>query len=79
MEDRTIKSVENNWPERPRAFPYLMTSVETAMFLSLDQIGHIPDSAKRILNYWRDHGELKATTRSRLFDRLDVMEIKKDS
>ncbi len=31
------------------------------MFLRLDQIGHTPKSAKRTLNYWRDHDELKAT------------------
>ena len=65
MEDRTIKSVKNNWPERPLVFPDLMTPVEAAMFLRLDQTGHSPETAKRTLNYWRDHGELKATKYAR--------------
>ncbi len=38
-----------------------MTPVEAAMFLRLDQIGHTPKSAKRTLDYWRNHDELKAT------------------
>jgi len=49
------------WPERPRVFPDLMTPVETAMFLRLDQTRHNPDSACRTLDYWRDRGELRAT------------------
>ena len=65
MENLTIKSVEDDWPERPQVFPDLMTPVEAAMFLRLDQIGHNPDTAKRTLNYWRDHGELKATKYAR--------------
>lgn len=49
------------WPERPKAFPSLMTAPEAAMFLRLDQTGHTPESACRTLNYWRARGELKAT------------------
>lgn len=49
------------WPQRPEVFPNLMTPMEAAMFLRLDQTGHNPDSACRTLNYWRDRGELKAT------------------
>jgi len=49
------------WPERPRVFPNLMTPVEAAMFLRLDQTGHNPHSACSTLNYWRAHGELMAT------------------
>lgn len=49
------------WPERPRAFPNLMTPVEAAMFLRLDETDHTPDSASRTLAYWRDRGELRAT------------------
>ena len=63
MNTQQIK--KNNWPERPRSFPDLMTPVEAAMFLRLDQIGHSPESAKRTLNYWRDQGELKATKYAR--------------
>ena len=49
------------WPEKPRVLPDLMTPVEAAMFLRLDQIGHSPKSACRILNYWRDKDVLRAT------------------
>jgi hypothetical protein len=54
-----------NWPTRPPVFPDLMTPVEAAMFLRLDQTGHNPKSACRTLNYWRDRGELKATKYAR--------------
>ena len=60
MEDK-----QHNWPERPDVFSELMTPVEAAMFLRLDQIGHTPKSAKRTLDYWRDHDELKATKYAR--------------
>ncbi len=53
--------MDSDWPKRLKVFPDLMTPVEAAMFLRLDQIGHTPKSAKRTLNYWRDHDELKAT------------------
>ena len=65
MKSQITKSVENNWPKRPQAFPDLMTPVEAAMFLRLDQVGHNPKSAFRTLNYWRDKGELKATKYAR--------------
>ena len=58
-------NIAGDWPEKPEIFPDLMTPTEAAMFLRLDQIGHIPDSAKRTLSYWRDHGELKATKYAR--------------
>jgi len=54
-------SDSHDWPQRPVAFPDLMTPVEAAMFLRLDQVGHTPKSASRTLNYWRDRGELKGT------------------
>ena len=50
-----------DWPDRPEFFPELMTPVEAAQFLRLDQTGHTPKSARRTLNYWRDRGQLKAT------------------
>ena len=56
---------KQNWPKRPEIFPELMTPVEAAMFLRLDQTSHTPDSAVRTLNYWRDRGELKATKYAR--------------
>jgi len=54
---------DNNqsWPQKPKEFPELMTPVEAAMYLRLDQTGHTPKSAIRTLNFWRDKGELKAT------------------
>ncbi len=61
MKKRVANPESAQWPERPRVFPDLMTPVEAAMFLRLDQTGHNPDSAGRTLNYWRDHGELMAT------------------
>ncbi|MBN2212282.1 MAG: helix-turn-helix domain-containing protein [Sedimentisphaerales bacterium] len=59
------KQPEFDWPEKPVSFPALMTPVEAAMFLRLDEIGHNPGSAQRSLNYWREHGELKATKYAR--------------
>ncbi len=61
MEKHLLNSRNTEWPERPRLFPNLMTPVEAAMFLRLDQTGHNPDSACRTLDYWRDRGELRAT------------------
>jgi len=55
----------NEWPSRPQAFPELMTPVEAAMFLRLDETGHNPRSASRTLDYWRDKGLLRATKYAR--------------
>jgi len=55
----------NGWPQRPQVFPELMTPVEAAMFLRLDETGHNPKSAARTLNYWRDRGDLNATKYAR--------------
>jgi hypothetical protein len=53
---------ENNWPPRPDVFGELLSPVEAAQYLRLDETGnHTPESAIRTLNYWRDRGELKAT------------------
>ena len=49
------------WPKRLEVCPDLMTPVEAAQFLRLDQLGHTPASARRTLDYWRGRGELKAT------------------
>ncbi len=56
-----LRSEETKWPEKPEIFPDLMTPVEAAMFLRLDQTGHNPENACRTLNYWRNRGELRAT------------------
>jgi hypothetical protein len=61
----TQTEIHNAWPKRPSIFPDLMTPIEAAMFLRLDQAGHTPVSAHRTLNYWRDKGELKATKYAR--------------
>jgi len=61
MEKHSSNPGNLEWPQRPKAFPDLMTPVEAAMFLRLDQTGHSPESACRTLNYWRDHDELRAT------------------
>ena len=61
MDKHPLNPKNTQWPERPKAFPDLMTPVEAAMFLRLDQTGHSPESACRTLNYWRDKDELRAT------------------
>jgi len=65
MRDDASQQHKEMWPERPSVFPDLMTPVEAAMFLRLDQTGHTPGSAKRTLGYWRDQGELRATKYAR--------------
>lgn len=65
MENQSIQLDENSWPHRPTEFPDLMTPVEAAMFLRLDQTEHTPKSAIRTLTYWRDKGDLKATKYAR--------------
>jgi hypothetical protein len=51
-----------NWPPRPESFAELLTPIEAAQYLRLDETSiHTPQSAVRVLNYWRDRGELKAT------------------
>ena len=57
---------EDPWPPRPEVFPTLLTPVEAAQYLRLDETGaHSPESATRTLNHWRDKGELKATKYAR--------------
>lgn len=57
---------ELHWPPRPGTFGELLTPVEAAQYLRLDETGqHTPDSAVRTLNYWRDHRELRATKYAR--------------
>ncbi len=57
-----VGQVPLEWPPRPQTFGDLMTPVEAAQYLRLDETGtHTPKSALRVLNYWRDHGELRAT------------------
>ena len=63
MEKQTNNST--GWPQRPQVFPELMTPVEAAMFLRLNETGHSPKSAARTLNYWRDRGDLNATKYAR--------------
>ena len=60
MKDRE-KGDDNNWPRRPDVFADLLSPVEAAQYLRLDETNHSPKSAVRTLNYWRDKGELKAT------------------
>ena len=56
---------EGVWPPRPAHFGGLLTRVEAAQYLRLDETDHSPESAIRTLNYWRDRGELKATKYAR--------------
>ena len=60
------RPITDGWPPRPETFPELLTPVEAAQYLRLDETGgHTPRSAIRTLNYWRDKGELKATRYAR--------------
>ena len=54
-----------SWPPRPDHFPELMTPVEAAMYLRLDDTKLTPTKVFRTLNYWRDKGQLKATKYAR--------------
>jgi hypothetical protein len=65
MKKNSLKLENTEWPERPEDFPDLMTPVEAAMFLRLDQTGHSPKGACKTLNYWRQRDELKATKYAR--------------
>jgi hypothetical protein len=65
MRRNPAKEITNGWPEKAKVFSDLMTPLEAAMFLRLDEIGHTPASASRTLNYWRDKGDLRATKYAR--------------
>jgi len=62
-----MKTIENTlsdtaWPPKPETFSELLTPIEAAQYLRLDETGnHTPKSAIRTLTYWRDKGQLKAT------------------
>jgi len=60
--DEHTKTKNNGWPDRPEVFGELLTPIEAAQYLRLDETGnHTPRSAIRTMNYWRDKGQLKAT------------------
>ena len=54
------------WPARPQVFPELLTPIEAAQYLRLDELStHTPHTAIRTLKFWRDRGELRATKYAR--------------
>lgn len=56
----------DDWPCRPDPFGNVLTPVEAAQYLRLDEVSdHTPESAVRTLNYWRDRGVLRATKYAR--------------
>lgn len=65
MSDEATKSTTSKdakWPPRPAVFSDLLNEIEAAQYLRLDETGrHTPVSAIRTLNYFRDHGGLRAT------------------
>ncbi len=65
MQNENNQKKETNWPDRPQVFPPIMTPTEAAQFLRLYLTGHTTLSAKRTLDYWRNHGELRATKYAR--------------
>lgn len=86
-DDRTqINDEQNVWPKAPRVFPPIMTATEAAQYLRLDCTNHSPGSAKRTLNYWREHGQLNATKYARHvwylkqeLDKFLILKTEKDS
>ncbi len=56
-----LQAQEAGWPTRPEVFAKLLTPVEAAQYLRLDETSNTPESAIRTMNYWRDRGELRAT------------------
>ncbi len=65
VQDEPALEVQAMWPPRPVIMPDLLTPVEAAQYLRLDETDHTPRSAIRTLNYWRDRGLLKATKYAR--------------
>jgi hypothetical protein len=65
-EERLNPTLSLDWPSRPAEFPELMTPLEAAQYLRLDQTGsHTPTSALRTLTFWRNKGQLRATKYAR--------------
>ena len=74
MNQATVSAVGNGdtkpsalaWPARPQVFPELLTPVEAAQYLRLDELGTLTSRAAiRTLKFWRDRGELRATKYAR--------------
>ena len=65
MKDAKTNKNQANWPDRPEAFPPIMTPTEAAQFLRLDRTSHTPESARRTLDYWRNRGDLRGTKYAR--------------
>lgn len=60
------QEAKDHWPDRPSQFGELLTPVEAAQYLRLDETGlHTPDAAVRTLNLWRDKRQLRATKYAR--------------
>lgn len=59
--EETTHGNGGTWPPRPVVFGGLLTPIEAAQYLRLDETAHSPPSAIRTLSYWRDKGDLKAT------------------
>lgn len=61
-QDEQVNVGPVQWPPRPNPFPELLTAVEAAQYLRLDELGtHTPQTAARTLKFWRDKRELRAT------------------
>ena len=59
-------AAQAQWPHRPSVFTDLLTPIEAAQYLRLDETGrHTPVTAVRTLDYFRDRGELRATKYAR--------------
>jgi len=78
------RAADPPWPPRPATFGRLLTPLEAAQYLRLDETGHTPRAALRTLSYWRQRGELKATKYARRLwyrkEELDrFLEVKTES
>lgn len=66
LTEEKLSPPSSQWPPRPADFPELMTPMEAAQYLRLDQTGaHTPVSALRTLTFWRNRGQLRATKYAR--------------
>jgi hypothetical protein len=60
--DEGVDVPPSAWPSRPSSFGELLTPVEAAQYLRLDETGaHTPASAVRTLDFWRGKAQLRAT------------------
>ena len=63
--NKTQVNPEHKGPKNISVLAELLTNIEAAQSLSLEEIGHTPFSARPTLDYWRQCKELKVTNYER--------------